>query len=422
MASAAAAQTLRPNVAFKGRLLVVASDGDMRAQAYAGDPLGPPAPDVLSVIRLNAGGIPSVAGSVEVSNSVVGPPASLAVSPDGRTAVVVETRGHRPADRPNARLKDLPPGRLVTVVDLAIPERPAVVQRFTGRGDPISVSFRPDGKLVAIAYDTSASGGVPLVLYDVAGGRLMEAASPVIPGFGVDDVLKNADFNQDGHLALIYATRPRLSLVEVSGAGRGTTLTAWGDDVPLGGTPFEVRFTPDGRFALINDMAVPAAGTDVRGTVTSVALAASRSPDGVPQHRVVSRARTGVLPEGLTVSPDARWVATTNLERTAYAADDPRQGFFASVTLLHLDPQTGQLSRVGDFPFAGVLPEAAAFDDTSRFLAVASFDHLAEGASRGSVDFWRIAGDFQDPGRIELAPTGLSIPVARGAQSMEIAR
>ena len=418
----AAAQTNRPAFDFMGRLLVVASDGDMQAAAYAGDILGPPERDVLSVIRLDAGNQPVAAGTVEVPNSVIGPPASLSVSPDGRYAIVVETRGLRPANRPDARLRDLPPGRAITVVDLRDPDRPLVAQQLTGRDNPISVSIRADGKWVAIAYDTSGAGGPPLDLYTFANGRLSGSWSPAIPGFGDGDTLKNAAFAPTGALALVYATRPRLSLVQVSEDGHPATLISWGNDVPLGRMPFEVRFTPDGRFALVNDMHVPAEGADVRGTVASIPLGEGRAPDGTPQHRLVSEARTGVMPEGLAVSPDARWVATTNLERSFYAADDPRQGFFASVTLLRLDPQTGRLTRVGDFPFAGVIPEAAAFDNSSQYLAVTSFDHLGEQASRGSVDFWRIAGDFQDPARVELTPTGYSVPVARGVQSMEVVR
>lgn len=421
-ASGVQAQSDRPELDFKGRLLVVVSDGDMQAQAYAGDVLGPPRRDMLSVIRLDRGGQPTMAGSVEVPNSVIGPPASISVSPDGRHAIVIETRGARPANQPDARLKDLPPGRAITVIDLSDPDRPLVAQQLIGRDNPISVSIRADGAQVAIAYDTSGKQGLPLDLYDFAGGQLGEATSPAIPGFADDDSLKNAAFSPNGALALVYATRPRLSLVQVSTHGQPVTLTRWGNDVPLGRTPFEVRFTPDGRFALVNDMYVPAAGTDVRGTVTSIAIDESRSEDGAPLHRNVSQARTGVMPEGLAISPDARWAATTNLERTAYAAGDPRQGFFASVTLLHLDPATGRLSRAGDFSFVGVIPEAAAFDNSSRYLAVTSFDHLGPQASHGSVDFWRTGGDFQDPSRVELAPTGYSIPIARGAHSMDIVR
>ena len=407
----------RPLLHFAARSLVILSDGDMTAQAYAGDVLGPPTPDAVSVVTIDATGQPVLAGTAAASNSVVGPPACVAVTPDGHYAIVVETRGLRPSDRPDAKLADLPPGRAITVIDLRDPAHPAIVQRIGGRPSPISVSVSPDGRRAAIAYDTSKSKAAPLDVYGFVDGRLDRPRSPALPGFGSDDVLKNVAFAPDGTLALVYATRPRLSLVRVA----GDTLTRWGNDVPLGPTPFEVRFTPDGRFALVNDMTVPATGTDVRGSVTSIALAVARAADGVPVHRVVGHARTGVLPEGLAISPDGRWVATTNLERTAYAAGDPRQGGFASVTLMRIDQQ-GRLTRANDYPFAGVIPEGAAFDDTSRFLAVSVFDHLAPLPSRGSLDIWRLGGDFGDPARGELAPTGWSVPLPRGAHAMEIVR
>lgn len=53
---------------------------------------------------------------------------------------------------------------MITVVDLHDPARPAVVQRIVGRADPLSVSFSPDGALVAIAYDTAQAAGTPLDL------------------------------------------------------------------------------------------------------------------------------------------------------------------------------------------------------------------------------------------------------------------
>ena len=386
---------------FAGQALVIASDGDMLAQAYAGDPLGPPARDALSILTFDGAARPRTI-TVPVPNSVIGPPASVAVTPDGRQAIVIETRGPRPA-RPAARLTDLPPGRVITVVDL---DRASVIQRIAGRANPLSVSISPDGRLVAIAYDTAKAGGAPLDLLDLAGGRLSGRRSPAVPGWRAGEAVKNAAFAPNGALALVYATHPRLSLLRLTGG----TLTRWGNDVSLGATPFEVRFTPDGRFALVNDMS---AGP--RGTVTAIALADPH--DATPLHRITGKARTGALPEGLAVSPDGRWVATTNLERTAFAARDPRQGRFASVTLLRLD-EAGRLTAISDTRFAGVIPESAAFDRSGRFLAVAVFDHLPPARSGGSLDLWRVA----DGGRRALVPTGVSLPLPRGAHSMAVAR
>ncbi len=141
------------------------------------------------------------------------------------------------------------------------------------------------------------------------------------------------------------------------------------------------RFTPDGRHVLVNaiygdgevldgGMGAPA------GTVASVRVAAERAPDGTPRHRLVSRAQTRVLPEGLNINPNGRWVVTANLERSTAAPADPRQGFFASLTLLRLDPATGLLERVGDFALDGMLPEMAVFDNSSRYLAATTFAHF----------------------------------------------
>ena len=136
-------------------------------------------------------------------------------------------------------------------------------------------------------------------------------------------------------------------------------------------------------------MTVPASGADVRGIVTSIAVAQSVDDRGAPRHVVVSTARTGVLPEGLAVSPDGRWMVTTNLERTAYRDDDARQGGFASLTLMRINPADGRLTRLGDRTFNGVIPEGVVFDNASRELAVISFDHFRGRRSGGSVDFWR---------------------------------
>ena len=139
-------------------------------------------------------------------------------------------------------------------------------------------------------------------------------------------------------------------------------------------------------------------------------------------HAMVSRANAGILPEGLTISPNERWVVTTNLERSTPTRNSPEQGHFASVTLLRFDKETGLLERVGDYPFDGRLPEAAVFDNSSQYLAVACFAHYDPAKPGGAIDFWRVVGDAEDPSRAALVKLDFSVPVARGPQSMVIAR
>ncbi len=421
-AAAAQVQIKPPDLDFKGRFLLVASDTDMLPSAYIDNRLGPLAgPDQLSVVQLNQLAGRMTTGSIDVSNSVIGPPSSIALTPDGRYAIVIETRGQRPPNRPDAVLGDLPPGKQISVIDLADLAHPKVVQRPEGYDDPSSVSIDPDGTLAAIVYKQVGKVKHPLLaLYRIEQGRLSAPMVPDIPGPEANDALVSAEFHPKMKvLGLVYAQHPRLALVKVNTSRSQASLSLWGNPVDLDIGPFLVRFTPDGRFAIVNAMLL---GTEIRGTVSSIRLDQGRGADGEPKHRLVSRVEAGFQPEGLAISPDEHWVATTNLEHSTYALDDRRQGFFASVSLLRFDAQTGLLSRVGEFPFDGRLPESAVFDNSSRFLAVTCFAHYDPAQPGGAIDFWRIAGDVDDPTRAELVKMHYSVPVARGPQSMVIAR
>ena len=408
---------------FKGKMLVVACDTDMVASAYLDGKLGPPVgPDVLSVIRLDQPHSLLRTATVEVTNSVTGPPVAVAVTPDGRYAIVVETQGPRPVNKPEATMKDLLPGRKITVVDLLHPDKPKVVQQIESYERAVSVSVNTAGSLVAVAFAARTHvKEPPVVIYQFHDGRLSAPVEPNVPDFHADDALTDAEFLPNRNvLALVYTTvsHPRFSLLSYAAQGNQITLQPWGNTVDLDRSPFLVKFTADGRFALINSMY----GANVRGTLTSIQLASSLDDHGEPQHTIVSHTEAGELPEGLAISPNGRWAATANLERSYYPLADPHQKFFASLSLLRLDPTTGVLQRLGEFPFDGVLPEPIVFDNSSRFLAAGSFGQFDDPKAGGSINFWRIVDDNDEPGRVELVKLNDSVPVARGPQSMAIVR
>lgn len=414
---------------FAGKLLVVACDTDMLASAYTDGKLGPAVgPDVLSVIRLDRGLEGSRVATVEVSNSVTGPPAAVAVTPDGRFAIVVETQGPRPSGKPEATMKDLAPGRKITVVDLGNPDKPTIVQQIESYERAVSVAVNAAGTLVAVAFSPDTHTQVPLVVYHLRNGRLERPMKPKVPGYTPVDDLMDAEFVPgSGALGLVYnsdgtpgAGVPRLSMLRYSEEGGVITLKPWGNPVVVKPNPYLVKFTADGRFAVVNSMDYKA--PDARGTVTSIQLAVQQEGKGEPQHAVVSRVSTGKYPEGLAMSPNGRWVATANLEDSSLTVDDPKQQFFSSVSLLRMDPASGRLVRVGDFAFDGVLPEAIVFDNSSHFLASSSFGRFEDATAGGSINFWRISDRNPQPGRVELIKLNESIPVSRGPQSMALVR
>ncbi|WP_226889763.1 hypothetical protein [Nostoc sp. MG11] len=423
----------RPSAApfdFQGRFIVSVSDADMLPSAYIDDKLGPiDGADALSIIRLDRAGRELRAIETPVSNSVTGPPAVIAVTPDGRYAIVIETRGQRPTTA-DPRLSDLALGRTISVVDLTDLDQPQVVQRVQGFEQPLSVSINFNGSLVAVSYDPGGAGKTtPLAIYRFSDGRLSAPVTPQIPDWRTEDTLIHVEWHpKENILALLNVNKPSISFMRVANAGSQISLLRWGNSVSVEKAPFLVRFTPDGRHIISNSSYVRIDGVQVlpsaslRGTVQSIRLVAETAADGSPVHQLASRAATSSIPEGLSISPDGRYVVTTNLEQSSFALDDSKQGFFSSLTLLRLDPETGILESVGDFAFDGVLPEAAVFDNSSRFLAVTNFTFFDPNRKGGSIDFWGIVGDAFDPKRTELVKMNYSTPVTRGAHSIAIVR
>ena len=408
------------NFTFKGRYIVAVSDADMVASAYLDGQLGPlEGQDALSVISLNRPVSQLKAVAIEASNSVTGPPSSVAVSPNGRYAVVIETRGPRPAGKSDPRLGDLPPGKTISVIDLADVNQPKLIQRLDGPERPLSVQFTRDGSFVAITYRPQDPNRSPLAVYRFDQGKLADLSLPAIPTYSAGDVFNGLAFHpSQDKLVLLNATQSTLSFFKFSTQGNTFRLTPWGNAVRVDPEPFKAQFTPNGRFVVVNAM-YPGS---VRGSVTAVGLNVDTASEASPKHQIVSRALAGVLPEGLAMSPDGKWVVTTNLEQSTQPFDNAKQGFYASLTLLRLEPESGFLERVSDYSFDGILPESVVFDNSSRYLAVATFDHYDGRKPGGSIDFWRLTGDYYNPKRIELVKTGYSVPVRRGVHSMVLVR
>lgn len=414
-------------IPFQGRHIVSVSDADMLASAYVDGQLGPrEGTDALSVIALAGDPRDWKAVEVPVTNSVAGPPAAVELSPDGRWAFVVETFAQRPAGEAGHTFGDLAVGNTLTVVDLRETSAPRVAQVVRTRARPQAVRMDPRGRWLAVTFhrDGTRADAAPIALYPFDGSRLGDPVSPPIDGWNRAGNLIDVDWHPvEPVLAMIDELGGTLRFARVSASG---DIRPFGNVVPIERTPFRVEFTPDGRHAVVNALywGPDIAGTWIeapRGSVLTVRMDA-QTIDGTTRHAFVSRVMTGVSPEGLAVSPDGRWVATTNLERSYLPHGDPRATYFSSITLARLEQATGQLTAVGTFSYDGILPEAAVFDASGSHLAVATFDHFDDRIRGGSIDLWRIQADPLEPSNVQLVKTRVSVPVTRGVHSMAIAR
>lgn len=175
-----------------------------------------------------------------------------------------------------ATINDLASGKGIFVIALADPDHPKVIQRIDGFEHPLSVTINSKGTMVAIAYGPpSKIKQPPIAIYQFKDGKLSELTTPSIPGWKEGDALMSAAFypNED-ILGLIYSEHPQLQLLKLSISDNKTSFSQWGNTIGLDKSPYMVRFTADGKYAICNSLYV---GNDVlkkgfaspRGSVAS---------------------------------------------------------------------------------------------------------------------------------------------------------
>lgn len=416
---------------FTGRYIAALSDGDFLASTY-GDGQLPAAinPDRLSIISLPLEGNRAEIAQVEASNSVTGAPYAFDLTPDGQTAFVVETLAPPPA---GATQRDqLPPGQQLAMIDLSDLRRPSVESAVTIAPKPETVSVHPSGELLAISTQTPDQ---EILLVPVQDGALGQPIAFSLRQLGVQ---LDADRFQNGmyassvqwhpsgrYLAVNLDYRDEIAFYQLQRDGNNAPqLLPWGNLVQVGKDPFTGQFTPDGRFYLTSNwgrnFGEEVATLEQRlpttsGTVSVIQLATPEIPSSDVQHRVVSNATSDLSPESLAISPDGSLVVTVNMRGTAFPPTSPQFTDTASLSLLTLEP-SGQLTKVGDYPFAGILPESVAFDASGNYLAVAVYDYFTPEPEAG-IELWQVV---RRPELI-LQHTDQVIEVDRGAHQVMIA-
>lgn len=404
-----ASETVLPGIT--GRALVSIHDGDMVASAYVNGQLGAPeTPDALTVLSLADMSV----AQIEVSNSVAGAPTAVAVTPDGRFAVVSESFG--PRAEGGTSFGDLTAGGALTLVDISDLAAPMMVGEVNVGARPDGLSISPDGNLVAVALHQSDGRGIAFV--PLSDGMLGEVSHASLPVMDPSQRVSHVEWHPtDDIVAIHMVDQAVIHFARVTRDGDAVTLEQHGNSVLTSKYPFMGRFSPDGAFYLTSNLYW---GPDIagiwteapEGDVTTIRLGAA-SGDDAPRHVIVDRAMTARSPEGIAISPDGEWAVTTNLEVSYAPADDPRHTPYSSLTLIDLDPETGLVETVGTYAYDGILPEAAAFDASGRYVMVVNYDQLEGGPDGGSIDVWRLVeGD-----RPKLVQTRTSIPVPHGPHS-----
>jgi WD40 repeat protein len=324
---------------------VVIAGNDNKALVVDGKlQIDPQGVQSVSIIDIGPDG-PALRATVEVPNSIFGPPTNLAVTADNRLALVAEAVRIDPDASPP---KFMPSDKL-HVIDLEA-NPPRVIDTLTVGRQPSGMAISPDGRLAIIANRAETSVSVLSIA-----GKQVRFEGTVETG----DQVTHVAFTPDGKRAMINkASTDQVSFLAIDGA----EVTLAGPDLAVGDYPYNADITPDGRLAIVANTGNNGRSDGNIDSITVIDL--QHNPP-----RVIDHLAAGDAPEGITISPDSRLAVTGNL----CGSDAPPDAWFlrspGCIQVFEIDD--AGVRHVAELPAGGV-PEALAFSADGRWLLVAN--------------------------------------------------
>lgn len=356
---------------------LIASTNDAKYQRVVGKDtfLDNPQPDTLDIIDASHFP-PRVVASVNVAAAIQGPPQAVAITPDGKLAIVSAPSRYDTAE------KKLLLENYLQVVDLT--SSPAsVIAKVDIAHHPQAIAINRAGNLLLA---TTTSGH--LLVFAIDGQSIT-----------LKDTLKLSDkrlagitITPDGKTALVALRDEQGLMVLDIDSGKVTTQR---ERISTGVAPYSVDVSSTGKWALVGNVGLaglPGNVGTLAGDVDSITLIdISRRP-----YRAVQHVSVAALPEGIAISPDGRWVAVQSMDGSNLTADNPGRRARGKLTLF--SNQNGKLLEKASLP-AGEAGQGIVFTADGRYI-------LAQFNVEKQVAVFAVAnGTLKDTGK-RLASTG----------------
>lgn len=345
------------------QIAVSANDGKLKLVNGVAQVVKDPVPDSITLIDMSATP-PKVLSELAVPTSVVGPPLSVAITPDEQIALVTAAMKIDPSD-PTKLAAD----NKLTVIDLnrtaptiasriksavtkatltAQAEPPKVLATLQVGSGAAGVSINKAGNLALVANRNE--GTVSVLTIE---GKKVTVAGKVDLGndkSGPSHVV----FLPDGKSALVTRDNDhKISELKIDGSKVEYTKR----DFAAGLRPYGIDIAKQGDVAVVANIGP---GTGDFDTISVIDLKAAPA-------RVVSTVTVGPTPEGLKISPDGKFVAVGVMDGSNKAANSP---FFKENGKLIIYGRTGTtLGKVAETP-VGKWCQGIVWSANSRTVAV----------------------------------------------------
>ena len=280
-----------------------------------------PPPDTITIVDLGALPVKVLGTVSNVPGSVVGPPLSVAITPDESIALVASSSKLDPADPTK-----LVPDDRVTVIDLK--DRKILETLNTGPG-AAGIFITKDGKRAYVA--NRIAGSISILSID---GKQVKVLKTV-PLMKADTLLSHMAVSPDGSTGV--ATRNGDAKVELMKLGSDNiTSSAVLDVAPR---PYAVSVTPDGKTAVVASLGDPKAN----GILTVIDLAGGKiaGTSDIGHENL----------EGMMMSNDGKWIAGVAHAGSTRPKDAPQYKPNGMVVMYRLDGNT--LTKVSEAPIGG---------------------------------------------------------------------
>lgn len=320
-------------------LIVSGNDGKSpRVEgAYKVDPH--PVPDTLVVMDA-AVFPPRIVGQVEVHHGVIAPPTSVAITPDHSLALLAAPNRVDPAD----------PTKLIAESYLQVIALDGAKSRLVDRvelpNQPAAVAISKTG---AFALTVQRPG--ELSVLDIKGGKVTLRKTLTI-GAATSGATAVA-ITPDSQWALVaYRSENSVGVLPIRNGEVGPVAYR----IPVGRNPFSIQMAPNGRFAVVGEIA--SINDNPIDTISVIDLTAE-------PFKVGAHIETASNPEGVAISPDSQWIAVSAMNGANFAAKSPAFNDFGLLTLYRW--ADGKLTAVGSAK-AGHNAQGAVFSGDGKRL------------------------------------------------------
>ena len=350
--------------------VVFADDGSVQ--------VNPPGNDLVAIFDIGTDpASPKLVAKLPLTNSVVGPPTNLMITPDGTLALVANSLE---AVQDGAAWKQVPDNKLY-VIDLTT-DPPKLLDTVAVGKQPSGLSINRAGNLALVANRADNSIGVLAIE-----GKTVKLIDTVPMG----EMVAAVAFTPDGKRALA-AKFPgnKVALLNVD----GQKVTYDKKDLPVGLWPYNVGVMPDGKLAITSDNGNSGRSDGNVDTVSVIDLEANPP-------RVVDKIMVDESPEGLAVSPTGQIAASILLG----GSDGPKNQWFyhrnGKVAVLKVEGK--KITKIGEVT-VGAIPEGAVFSPDGMWLYVGNY-------ADKNISVLRVDGD-------KMIDTGKPVPLPGSPASM----